>query len=204
MGVDGSHGATGKLVAPVAGPKFIIGPSTMKMRETVLIHATPEAIWPYVANPVLMSAWNPKIVSVNRMSEEPVRLGEQYVAIYAMGGKEREARVEVVACEPAGMLTLRHRTADAPQGHVDVTYILRAKGTGTQVEERIDMGSSGLPWIMRALMWFIQRFGTPAGEGKPYLERLKDAAEGVAEGSKRQARPGASGDADPQRTAAGD
>lgn len=152
----------------------------MKLREHVRIRASPEAVWPYIANPVLMSAWNPKIVSTDRLSDEPLRLGETFTVIFKMSGKEREAKIEVVACQQPTSLTLRHRTADGPEPYTDATYTLTLKGETTLVEECIDLSKQGIPWFFRALIWFIKTFGKPSGPGKPYLERLKDLVEGKA------------------------
>ncbi|MCX5661016.1 MAG: SRPBCC family protein [Planctomycetota bacterium] len=152
----------------------------MKLREHVRIRASPEAVWPYIANPVLMSAWNPKIVSVDRMSEEPLRLGETYAMIFKMNGRDREGKVEVVACQEPAMLTLRHRAGPKPDAYTDVTYTLTASRGQTAVEECVDMTHQGIPLVFRGLIWFIKTFGKQSEPGKPYLERLKDVVEGGA------------------------
>jgi uncharacterized protein YndB with AHSA1/START domain len=148
----------------------------MAFIESIEIAARPEEVWPLIADPQQMAAWNEKLVSVNRRDVGPVRLGERFEAVYQMSGKRRETTVEVLRCQPPLALTLRHRMAgESAERFVDESYDLFAEGNATRVEQGVDFSHAGLPLWARALMWFVSTFGRPSGEGT--LEPLKRACE---------------------------
>jgi uncharacterized protein YndB with AHSA1/START domain len=148
----------------------------MAFIESVQIAARPEEVWPLIADPQRMAAWNKKLVSVTRHAVGPVRLGERFDAVYQMSGKRREATTEVVRCQPPLALTLRHRLAgESPERFVDESYDLFADGNVTRVEQGVDFSHAGLPLWARIIMWFISTFGRSSGEGT--LEPLKRACE---------------------------
>jgi uncharacterized protein YndB with AHSA1/START domain len=168
------HCASSRIQASKDAPRGY--PAAMKLTGRVWINAHPSAVWPFVANPVLMSLWNPKIVSVDRASDEPVRLGERFEMIYTMSGKDRESSVEVVECEEPIRVVFRHHwKQDGQAGFADESYTLTQTNGGTRVEQVIDLGGTAIPWFLRGLIWIIATFGKPTGE--PYMEKLKKAVE---------------------------
>jgi uncharacterized protein YndB with AHSA1/START domain len=148
----------------------------MKVYDSIDIAAPPERIWPFIAEPERMAAWNEKLVSVSGMSRGPVRLGDRFDAVYQMSGKQRSATTEVVHCQPPVALTFRHSLADvSADRYVDESYELAMKASGTRVEQCVDFSQAGFPLWARAVIWFISRFGSPRGEGT--LEPLKRQVE---------------------------
>jgi|SRR4051794_5367542 carbon monoxide dehydrogenase subunit G len=148
----------------------------MKVCESIDIDATPEQIWPFIADPQQMAAWHVKLVSVSRSGKGPVYLGDRFETIYEMSGRRRQATAEIVYCQPPTGLTLRHRIAEMGSEHfVDETYELTSRGGSTRVAQSVDFSNAGFPLWARGLMWFISRFGYSVGEG--ILEPLKRACE---------------------------
>lgn len=148
----------------------------MKLRESIDIAAEPIAVWPLVSDPVRMAEWNPKIVAVDRASNQPVRVGERYSMIYTMSGREQTSDVEVVAAQPPVTVTFRNYATPATRpGFVDESYDLTFRGSSTRVVQTIDLRRSGIPWLFRVLMWLIHRYGW--SNEASYLERLKRAVE---------------------------
>ena len=111
----------------------------------------------------------------------PVYVGERFGTTYIMSKKKenrQDSEAEVLRCEPWTTLALRHRVAEQGRDrYVEETFQLspRVDGAQTHVKHTVDFGRAGMPLWMRALMWFITRFGEPQGEG--ILEPLKRACE---------------------------
>ena len=80
----------------------------MKINENIKITAPPEAVWPYVADPILMASWNDKIVDVQRDADQPVRLNEQFTVTYRMNQKDSPSQVRVTTCEPGQLVEFEH------------------------------------------------------------------------------------------------
>ena len=136
----------------------------VKITSTTDIDAAPEAVWPYVANPVLMSLWNEKIVAVDRPNDVNVQPGETFAMVYRMSGRDNESDVEVTACDEPRALTYRHTiTYKGEQRYVDEHYELTPRDGGVRVSQSIDMSQMGVPLWLRALLWFISTFGKPRG-----------------------------------------
>jgi hypothetical protein len=148
----------------------------MRLRECAIIWADASAVWPFLADPVLQADWNPKVVSVGRTRSGPVRFGERFEMIYVMSGRERRSRVEVTACRPLQRIVFLHRmVGDADGRVVEEAYDVVSHDNGVKVIQTIDLSRAGIPWLVRAVMWFISRFGWDAGESN--FERLKRVVE---------------------------
>lgn len=145
------------------------------MRMQTTIHAPAEAVWPFVADPVLMSAWNEKIIEVDRAAAGLVTLGESYQITYVMSGKQTRSMCEVIKCDPPHELVIRCKLLDQPGRHVDECYQLTERHGTTQLTQFIDLRASGIPRWARAIIWLITRFGE--SKGTPYLEVLKNTVE---------------------------
>ncbi len=148
----------------------------MAMSESINISASLEQIWPFVADPIGHVTWNDKVVDVRRVSDQPLRLGETFGMTYRMSGKDRDSEVEVTACDPPHEIQFRHQYRWKMQHrYVVEKYRLRQAGEQVEVTQEIDMSEAGIPWVFRALIWFISRFGYSVGRSS--MELLKEAVE---------------------------
>jgi hypothetical protein len=148
----------------------------MKIRTAIDIAATPETVWPLVADPEQMAAWHERLVSVRRETSGTVRRGERFAATYTMSGRQGNAEVEVIRCQPPVELTYRHHVKMGRRdGYVDESYDLVADEAGTHLKQIVDFAGSGMPRWAQALMWFVSRFGRAVEPG--LLEPLKKEAE---------------------------
>ena len=169
----------------------------MPLCDQIVISAPPDAVWPRIADPVLMAEWNPKLVAIDRDADGPVRLGEHYSALYRMSGRDRESTVEVIACEPPRRLVLRHTFTTNGRTRVAVeSYELIPQDDGSRLEQSVDLSQAGIPAPFRLVFGLIHRFGRSAEE--PYLERLR----ALAEDDPREHTPGTtpSGNPGPRST----
>ena len=146
----------------------------MRLKESIFVAVSPRVLWPLVADPVLMSRWNAKIVAVERAGDGPVRTGETFRMLVRMSGQDREGQVEVIDCHTFESIALRHRQRWRGRDQVaDWRCELFPQGEGVRVVQTVDL--VGLPWPIQVLFWFITRFGWK--EGPDSLQRLKELAE---------------------------
>jgi len=148
----------------------------MAIRGTVTISAPASSVWPFIADPVLESAWNPKIVAVDRDRTGPVELAERFGMAFVMSGKESRCEAEVIECHPPNRLLYRYRMANESRpGSVEISYDMSQTPTGTKLIQTIDMSGMRIPILLRALIALLTRFGRPTG--MPYLEMLRENVE---------------------------
>src|SRR4051812_31941713 len=133
----------------------------MKLRDSIVVAAKVEKVWPLVADPLLQAQWNSKIVSIDRRLTGAARFGERFEMIYRMSGRDRESKVEVTALEPSQRIVFRHQmTWKSRQQFVEEQYQLEPCNPGVRVTQIIDLRRAGIPWPFRVLIWCIARFGS--------------------------------------------
>jgi uncharacterized protein YndB with AHSA1/START domain len=148
----------------------------MRIVQRVEIDASPDEVWPYVADPVLVSIWNPKVVAVDRLREGPVETGEQFEMTYRMSRGDRRSTVEVLAAEAPCRLVIRHTPCERPERGCAVEhYVLEMRRGRTRLTQTLDLSRAGVPLWARPLIWLIMKLGKP--KGTPCLELLRDAVE---------------------------
>lgn len=146
------------------------------IRSKITIGAPPERVWPFVADPILESSWNPKMVAIDRDLEGPVRLGERFEIEYVMSGKSSRCEADVIESDAPSRLVYRyHLLGENKPVSVLMTYDLRRGGGTTRLVQTIDMSEMGIPLPVRALIWFVTRFGRSVGA--EYLETLRAEVE---------------------------
>lgn len=148
----------------------------MKIKEKTDIHAAPAQVWPYLVDPVIQAAWNPKIVSIDRIHDGPVHPGETFNMIAKMSSKESTSRVEVVEVnEPRRLVFEHHINDDSGDFTVTETLTLEPSGIGSRVQHTIDLRNTPIPMLLRPLIWLLINFGKPAEA--PPLNQLKKIIE---------------------------
>ena len=146
------------------------------LRSRVKINAPPERVWPFVADPVLESTWNPKMVAIDRDREGTVSLGERFQIEYVMSGRSSRCEAEVLVSDAPTRLVYRyHLLGENKPVSVLMTYDLRRTGDSTRLVQTVNMSGMGIPLPVRALIWFITRFGRSVGA--EYLETLRAEVE---------------------------
>ena len=98
---------------------------------TVTVAATPEKVWPWVAQVEKHGAWSPKPYQVERVSGEADAVGSRYRSVgWVPGDKSHGNELEITEVVPEQRFALR---ADDPMGPFSNTYDLRAVPGGTEV-----------------------------------------------------------------------
>ncbi|MEO0475755.1 MAG: SRPBCC family protein [Planctomycetota bacterium] len=148
----------------------------MQVNENTLINATPDQVWPFLIDPVLQAAWNPKIISIDRPKDGPVTLGEAYGMTAKLSGEQRTTRVEVVDLIEAQLLMVQHQLTETGTGFlVTETFTLEPNGAETRVEHNIDLSQTPIPGILKPLIKLVMKFAKPPGSQQ--LGRLKQMIE---------------------------
>lgn len=148
----------------------------MKLRQSITIAADPAGVWPYLIDPVLQAAWNPKIVSIDRDVDGPVEIGDRFTMLYRMSGKDNLSQVEVTQVVPNERLVFQHRLAlDKGEQQAEEIFELTPERNGTALTHTINLSDTGIPLPFRILIWLIMRFGKDVGP--KYLETLKQMIE---------------------------
>lgn len=148
----------------------------MTLVHKTWIAARPADVWPWVADPLRVAEWNPKLVSIDRTRSGPLERDEAYTVIYRMSRRDSEMRAVVTCEELPHRLEIELRDPEWRQTRFVVeSYHLDEREGGTRVVQRIDLSHSGIAWPWRLLMGLLSRFGTP--QGQPYLERLRELVE---------------------------
>jgi hypothetical protein len=148
----------------------------MHLTDSIVIRGSLEDVWSAVDDEQFLREWNPKIVEVSASSSGPRRVGYQYEITFEMNRRRTRMRAVVVERQRPTRLVIRLEPIDRRAATITEQYTLTSEGDGrTRLAQRIDLSTSGIPRWARALIWLIQRFGTPVE--KPYLARLKELVE---------------------------
>ncbi|MDD2916090.1 MAG: SRPBCC family protein [Gallionella sp.] len=160
----------------------------MKLVNSIFINRSPEVVWAFLEDPEHMLLWNPKVKQVSPSCFAEPKQGYRYDITYQMGASAVASglQAEFVCFEPCSKLVIRQTGGlPSPQDRIiEETYELVERGGGTFLTQTIRVENSGINIFLRLLIWFIRKFGKPAG--KPYLETFRDILEkGVAKGAGR-------------------
>jgi uncharacterized protein YndB with AHSA1/START domain len=145
------------------------------MRDSVIIPADAQAVWPLVADPAEHARWNEKVVSIGRDRSGPVVRGERFEMIYRMKGRDSTTRVEVTECRPPHSVVFRHRTEW--RGREQITeerYNIEPVAEGVKLTQHIDLSRAVPAWAL-VIIWLINRLGTTQGTSN--LQRLRSLVE---------------------------
>ena len=148
----------------------------MRIKDQIDIHAKPEQLWPFIIDPVIQAAWNPKIISIDRDMDGPAELGDRFDMLYRMSGKDNLSHVEVTQVVPNERLVFSHRLKlPKADQQAEESFELTPRRGGTQLTHTINLSNAGIPLPIRILIWFITRLGKDVGQN--YLATLKQMIE---------------------------
>ncbi len=104
---------------------------TTQGSESIMIEASPEAVWPWVARLEKHPEWSPQPYRVELVSGEPETVGCTYRSVGVVPGDKNHANeVEVSEVVPGRRFALR---AHDENGYFENSFDLQPSGTGTEV-----------------------------------------------------------------------
>ena len=141
---------------------------------TVTIDATPEVVWPWVADLERHVDWSPKPYRVEWLEGEPNAVGSRFHSTGVIpGDKQHENEGRVTENEPHTRLAFG---SSDPQGEYAHTYDLTRNGDGTDVTHRIEfVRMHGLAAVLLPPIFALS--------GKPQSRRRMEALKRAVEGS---------------------
>ncbi len=163
----------------------------MLFQESIAIAASPNRVWKFVGSPERWGQFDAKVEGCELVSSQGGRIGSVYTVIRRMDAKTTPTRCEIVNLQHGKRIEVSEEAVD-PNGPVSsavFTYELNDLGTSTKVTARAEISFPRMNILLKALVWFISRFGRPNGETP--LIKLRRIVE--AEESLRQVGPAMTG-----------
>ncbi len=151
----------------------------MIIKNKMRMSATPEKIWGFITDPMLMKTWNPRITAVVPITLGKPQPNSQYRIRYKLGAKESNFLAEILEYEESARFVLHLSGGNLPsKGFIQEIYEIHQDGKGTLLKQSIlvEKGGIGLP---RRLSLRIRNI-IGGSSGKRYLGRLKELAEASA------------------------
>ena len=144
--------------------------------DSIEIDATPQQVWPHVADLAMMQAWHPKLVSAEPLTSGQPRVGQSWRTVWRMGKRDKRFLSRIEVCEPFSKVVFVHQDDDGRNRFARETFELTPSGAGTRIVQTLDLGQSGIPLPWRLLIGIIAQYGAPTGpsifaELKRTLER---------------------------------
>lgn len=148
----------------------------MRLRERTVIDRSAAQVWRHVIRPESFRQWNDKVSGLDAVGE--FRVGQPFTTHYLWNGKALQCASIATEIEAGRVLELRHTALVGPGVPPDLQIrqriTLEPRGhTRTVVTKLISMENDAMPWYLRGLVWFVTRFGAPAGPDP--LKRLCEA-----------------------------
>ena len=148
----------------------------MTLAESAETDASPEAVWEVLQDLDLMPLWNPKCHACRVLSAGGVGLWARLQVTFRWRGREQGSDAEIIEWQPGVRLAIRYRGGVlAGDGTVDEHFELSTRRDRTVVTHRLDLGNSGVPWIVQALMKLVNTLGHT--KGKSIAQSLCDLVE---------------------------
>ena len=131
-----------------------------------MIERPAEEVWRHVIRPESFRQWNDKVSSLDAVGE--FRVGQPFTTHYVWNGKALQCASMATELQPGQVLELRHTAPVGPgvppDPQIRQRITLEPSGSGrTVVTKLVSIENDAMPWYLRALVWFVTRFGAPAG-----------------------------------------
>lgn len=165
-----------------AAPRARSHKCPMLHQDSIVIHASPDKVWEYLALPELWELFHAKVDGCELVSTEGGRIGSVYTIGFRMGNTIAPTRCEIIDLRPGRMIQVQSVVVDPakPAPSATITFELDDLGTKTRVRERVEITAPEMNVFPRVflgfLFWFFNRFAHPAGETT--LMKLKAIVEG--------------------------
>lgn len=152
----------------------------MRIREETDARVTPEKAWELIADPSLHALWNSHIVGTVISSGNAPQRGFRYRVTYELKGNRTEFDAEITEFDPPHRLGVRLEERFKGDGKnwdrfMEESYTLTPRGDQTHVLHDVRINHSGVPLLLRFLIWFIMTTGKPVGP--TFMERFRELAE---------------------------
>ena len=135
----------------------------MRIRQRTVIDRPAAQVWRHVIRPESFRRWNDKVSGLDAVGE--FRVGQPFTTHYLWHGKALQCASIATDIQAERLLELRHTAVVGPgvppQLEIRQRITLHPRGARTAVTKVVAIDNDGMPWYLRALVWFVTRFGAP-------------------------------------------
>ena len=120
-----------------------------RVREAVVLNATPDEVWPYVVEPEKVRQWRKDITGFEMVDEGPPQVGQRFYIEKEIGGKIRRFDSRVTTLEVERKFAFEAEAADFAR--VKAAYEVVPEGDGFRfiIDETVEMLHGG--FLMRVM-----------------------------------------------------
>jgi hypothetical protein len=137
----------------------------MRIRQRTVIDRPAAQVWRHVIRPESFRRWNEKISALDAVGE--FRVGQPFTTHYLWRGRPLQCASIPVEIQAERVLELRHTAVVGPgvppNLEIRQRITLQPRGARTAVTRLVSIENDGMPWYLRALVWFVARLGAPTG-----------------------------------------
>jgi uncharacterized protein YndB with AHSA1/START domain len=123
-----------------------------------------DQVFGYLVDSRNLTAWQSNLISIQLLTEGPLRVGTRFREVRRLGRRESEIQGEVTAFEP----NKRFETKTITEPHVTVSYFFEPDNGGTRLHYKFVMHTSGFMRLLEPLI-----VGSVRKETRADLETLK-------------------------------
>jgi len=148
----------------------------MILKNNIEISVPPKKLWGFIADPVRIMSWNPKIRAVIPVTLGEPKAGSQYRIRYRLISGEDNYASELMEFEEPMRCVLHLKGGNLPaRGYIQEIYQITEKGHGCLLTQTILIGQAGI-FSPRSLHIRLRHL-IGAGSARHYLQKLKKLAE---------------------------
>ena len=148
----------------------------MIIKNKIQLSASPENIWGYITDPMLMKIWNPRITAVVPITLGKPQANSQYRIRYKLSAKESNFLAEIMEYENLARIVLHFSGGNLPKkGFIQEIYEIFPDSKGTLLKQTVLIEKSGISIAGGLSLRMRNIIG--ATSGKRYLSSLKELAE---------------------------
>ena len=138
----------------------------MRHKESIEIQATPDVVWECIGSPEVWSSFHCKARDTKLVSQQGGMVGSRYEMQLTAGRKSAPSTGEITEIQTGRLISLKSTMKPKPGQEYSamMTYELEDLGSRTKVHERIDVDIRHVNIFLRAVIWWINRFGSPREE----------------------------------------
>ncbi|MDZ7617464.1 MAG: SRPBCC family protein [Patescibacteria group bacterium] len=147
----------------------------MQLKDSIIIAASTDRVWEYVRSPELWNLFDDKVQGCRLTSGQDGRIGAIYDINRRLGTRVTTMRSSISELQPCRTICTHEMMPDSDEPAAVITYQLDDLGSSTRVTALAEIRLPRMNVCLRALIWFVSRFGSPLGETA--LMRLKRIVE---------------------------
>lgn len=151
-------------------------PNSFRIERSMLIHSTPEKIFPHINNFHQWESWSPWEKIDPQILRTYSGSAEAKGAVYEWSGNKNigKGRMEIIDSVPSTKVTIKLDFITPFEAHNSVDFVLKAQGNGTLVTQAMYGPSPFISKLMGIFFSMEKMVGAKYEEG---LAKLKEVVE---------------------------